>query len=789
MVGDSVTLLARFHNVDIRDFLKSRMLLNSDLFSPDNIDEHLRVSNTRREHVSGWSKFSRDRRYQELIDHQIRDLLVQTRLMQTFQSPNWRRSAGLLFGVATIRELATHFPAPYGRPHEPRIIFPLFSAPNCMAGLEAIDGASLHQDIWFGDTRDVLTFLHRPIRGKFIVASPSQPHVAALHIMAQNSQASYPPPVVGFNDDTLTAWKHLEAEEIILWSPQPNVSLFTAAKRIGENARIAAAPVFSDNDLARSPVDLFIGHSATSMINVMRASSQPWLAALKDYIVSRASRHEIGRLPEKIALSPVEIERVHSLCRNDEEARIFDNVYRGGAIDITLTMPNGRKILQRPDGWYRVLGRGEPALISAAIPVVDTIIAYPDQNILSGYVKIGHHDPTRVVTTPFRIRENEFNADWLRDFCTRVCRRFAPVSNVIGRDLFDLATRMHQPKVVAGVNRLGWDAEANAFVLPRLTYRRHESGVRDASLVRAPHPFEQLPDPAELEFSDSAGFREIPAPALAGFLTGLRHIIAPVFGAEKTPTILECPTHEMAAQLTKVAAKALRLPYAGSPALNTLAPYLEQHDLPVFCHAENDSGLNACARHDNARNLIVVARAGLDFELSELLGWGRISVPDGPLECPALGSLFPLVLDFMFETDWTAPDAGHPLAWPADLLKKWARFTLETTHDATNDVIRGWRPPDSAGKRMLNLINCLVKTGYLGIKTQKVAVALDKDAVVATPTSMLVPLRGLRRAAAEANLPLPPADRITQRLKESGKLVEELAPLGQIAGWELAAGQ
>lgn len=788
MVGDSLTLLSRFHKIEIRDFLRSRMLMNADIFSPDNIDEHLKMSNKRKEIVAGWTKFSSGRRYQELTDYQLRDLLVQMRLMNAFASPNWKRGAGLLFGIANNGEMSHHFPVVLneGRSNTPWLIFPLFSAPSCMTGIVLTNGTPIHSEAWFSHPKDGLTFLHRPIKSKFIVASPSQTHVAALHIMAQNSQASYPPPVVGFSDDALAVWDHLEAEKIILWGPQQNVKLFTAARRIGDRAHIATAPVFSDNDMNRAPIESFAGHSVNSVLSTMDSTSQPWLAALKDYVISRTNSHNVGRLPEKIALSPMEIEKIHSFCRNDEEARIFDNVYRGGTIDVSLSLPSGKKILQRPDGWYRIMPKGEPTLLSSAIPIIDTVIAYPDKNILSGYVKVGHPDPTQVVTAPFRVPEKEFNINWLRDFCNRTCKKFAHITSTINRDLYDLATRMHQPKVVVGVNKLGWDGETNAFVLPKRTYRRHGGSSLEECLVHTPHPYETLPDPTDIDQPSSGSFREIGPSGWIPFLVGLHHTIAPVFGADKTPVIIECPTPDMANKVTRMAAKSLWVPYAGSPSLSLLETHLEHHDLPVFCHAENDSGLNACVRHHRPANLVVVAHAGLDFELPDLLGWGRVKVPEGALEWPALRSAFPLLLHYMFESDWSAPVAANPMLWVADLVRKWLRFSLELQHEFSNDVVTAWKQPESSGRRMVNLIHRLIDNQFLGLKVQKFAAGLDKDSVIKTNDTLLVPARGLRRAAAEANIPLPPSDKITQRLKESGSLIAEISPLGQLAGWEIS---
>lgn len=790
VVGDSITLLAKRHNLDVKDFLRSRRLLNTETYSHDAIEDHLRVMNERKSVVDGWVAISSDRRAHTALEYQVRDLMAQMRLMNLFNSPNWARGAGLLFGVSTNYELARKFPnVPFGNNRKPWIVTPLFSAPNCVVGMAFIDEKVRTNDVytWFEPVKDGLTFLQRPIKAENIIVSTSQSHAAAIHIMAQNSQALYPPPVVGCTPGSLGVLDHLDGNNIVIWSPQPDLHNFTIARRIGDRARIATAPVFSDQDMGRSVYEHFIGYSVNALLSTITESSVPWLAALKDYVISRANDSALGRLPEQIALTTAEIDKIHAFCRTEEEARIFDNVYRGGSIDISLTLPSGKKVIGKTDGWYRVNHRGEATLLTNAIPVIDAVISYPTRNVLSGHVRVGNSDPTQQVSMPFRVDEKDFNVDWLRTFCNRQCRRFVTITKSLDRDLYDLATRMHQPKIIVGANKLGWDVEANGFVLPRRFYPRNGESRLDASLVDLPHPYEHLPDFSEIELDAVSAVTGISAPGVwAAFLIGLYHVIAPVFGLKKVPTLLYCKNAEHARATAKACSSYLYLPYGTSTSLHTLEPYIEQHDLPVICLAENDRGVNDCVRHPDHERIILATHDSQNLELADLLGYGQVEIEECPTEHPVMKQVFSAILHFMFENKYNPVPNDNPLMVVADLVRKWSRFTFEKSVDFSNDVVTAWRPPLPGGVRIRSLVQQLVDHHFLGMKVQPSALALDKDSVIETPDQMWVPYRGLKRGAASAGMPLPPTNKITQWLRESNLLIQEIAPLGQTTGWAIS---
>jgi hypothetical protein len=421
------------------------------------------------------------------------------------------------------------------------------------------------------------------------------------------------------------------------------------------------------------------------------------------------------------------------------------------------------------------------------MPAVDSIITFPGHNLLSGHIRIGDPDPSRQATLNFRVPENEFNAEWLRIYCTQQHRRFVTVSKSIGNDLYEIATRLHPPRIVPGVSRLGWDPDRNAFILTKRVFPRNEPSRTEESLVEQPHPMETAPDVTDMQISDARPSLDAGIPLWTAFVIGAIKIIAPIFSLEQPPVLIT-GDFKAVSRILKAAGGYLYLPTVNASQIASVEPYLAQHNLPVFAIAESQEELRRITLHKDSKRIITGCSRDFDLTVAELMGFNIVKVGDCEVEAPAMGLILPFLLQYVLEQGSWSPGAGNLMAIGADLLQKWTRFSFESVF-SLKEAVGSWQDAKSPGARVMLLINQLIDNHFLGVQEQKLLVSDNlnlRDAAIRVKDILYVPIRGLGKAAGRAGLPVPPANLITQWLRKEGVLAEEVSPLGQAVGWGIS---
>jgi hypothetical protein len=789
--GDSLSLLAERNQRPLEEFIRSRKMQNTALFTPLNISKHVETVRKRQAMREAWYKISSSSALFQPETQELAALMADMRILRHTDMPFWddsplARVVGGCTGRSAREILPTAGLNPFpGTKNQPWIVTPIYSAPGLITGFAGIGQEDIEANHFPDhDNNDGLLFLHRPRRaGEDIAyAFGSARHALALYIMAQQNLAREMPPVIAYTETSDTAWRHVLCRKVIFWAPQIDLDLFIQARHVGDRAHIARLPLPDDG---HDPFEHYRGLTYGMVLHRLERVAVPWLLALKDYIVATARSAVADSIPLKLSLGPSELERLYSYCATQEERRIFNAVYESGPIDITVTLPGkGTKLIQKATGWYRV-ARHEHVLLTDAMPVVESqtdIDGKEDNALLSGHIRIG--GKTGVV--PFRVRRGDFNARWLRETCN-AAGHFVTVA---ADNLLAVAEAFHRPTMLAGLKKIGWDEDRAAFVFANVSLLHNGQLDETPRMAPLPHPSDRFqaltpvrPELIEDWFADAkyANFWRV-------WLGGLYNVLAPANALPTIPVGVHCPGGE---DVVMEAARALYGEYADPADPDTVRVKAEANNLPVWVGRHPAAPLAAgVIKTIGMTNVILDLADEENAHLAQLMGWHIISC-QGPVEVPEQAHLLLGAALTQQQRD-PAPADLPPFRFALETVKRFCARAFEHKAQGLNGILRFVSAPDATpageGARLLGVIRLLIRERELPVQAgmAKIDDALpSKTHAVLADGSICVPLDGLARALARTRLPYGVPVEATEWLAATGMLQTTYTSLGSVAGWRL----
>jgi hypothetical protein len=789
-VGDSLELLAAREDREQGEFLRARRLQDSSLYSPDNISKHIEEVKRRQAMQAAWRKVSDRSSLQVLAGPEVSAILADYRLAPHARAGYWDSRLAPLFGACTGAQAAGLFPnrglkplpGPGGKAW---LLTPLFAAPGLMLGLAGFDYGPRAAHYYAKPERDALLFLDRPYR-------PTEPVVhafgdarfaVALHVLAQNNHGRQPP-VVAYVPDSDAAWRHVQSRKVILWSPDPGLEIFVQARRIGDRALVSRLP--GPADPAANPFEHYRGETPNQALARLEAAAEPWLKALKDHIVACAGSAVLEQIALRLALTPREAGIIRGYCATAEERRILDAVYEAGPIVQLATTTRGGRVVQKADGWYRVVRGGEHALLSEATAVVESQTVSTAATVFAGHVRV-RNDAGETVF-PFRVDRRRFNCAWLREACA-AAGQYARIGNF---DLEDVAAAFHRPVTLRALDRLGWDPDAAAFVYPPGAILANGTIDDTPRQAERPHPLDRLACRAPF---DPALVREwFGRPDYADYwrvyLAGLYNHLAPALGR---PPLAVGVYGAGAAGLAAAAARDLygeTLP-PGEP--DKVLAAARAHAVPVWVTARGPETA-ALVKTPGLTNVVVALDSEETARLAQMLGWAVVvgAEPEGPAPENAGGVLGALLVQHQLAP---ADPELPPFQAALETLKGWLRRTFEEPAPILRNILEYVRAPDEsragAGGRALEIVKQLLRSGQLSVRRgpELPTGAPPPDThLTSAGDAIYVPEAALRRALARTGM----ADAIATRrlaadLAAIGALRAPVTCLGSTAGWWVAA--
>lgn len=780
--GDSVDLLAAASRESVEEFLRRRRLSNTEIYSPDNLKDHMELYRHRRCVQDGWKELSN--RYNNMaFDFNVATLLQDLRLHNHAKAPYWNDGPGRIVGVGTTEGITEALPvrgsALPGRSSHAWVISPIFTAPGRITGFAGFDN-NPNAHTFFVDKgegiKDGLLFLTKPMRVTDAFATDGLKHALALHIMAQNMHAGMLP-LYGYLPGTQLAWDHVRAQRIILWSPEPDIEILVAAKTIGDRAYITTSPkipTFTDN-----PFIHFQGQTPAMVLETMKYNAVPWLAALKDYIMSRGSSNALDRIPDQITLTSGEIDKLRSMCQSDEERRIMGSLYAGGPIDITLTLPTGRKIVQKKDGWYRVIKKGEHALLSQAMPVIEDQIMGNDMEVTyAGYVQVGGEE----TTLPFTLPKNEFSGEWLAEYCGRA-GHFVTVGKMTPDELYGITTGMRRPRIVKGLDSVGWDERTRSFIFPLLSIMPDGSIEDDPRHMIGGHPTDALcvngdiPLPELTEWFANPKWLDF----WKLYTAALSLIIGPAMGAEHPGTVVF--SDGGAEDILTLVAKALYLP------VNQAVPP-QSHVWPAVVIPATKHAEAKIIKQGGSQKCLTTAVTEEHAHLAKLLGWNVITLAKvdsvGPADAyKMLGHLLP-----WHQAHGNDPGSGAVKA-AYDLITAFvakAGGGNKPNRVILQDINVADTTPAGQGDRLVKLVKLLMTNGMIPVTHHRGD--LDPkpvgNAIVISHNDLLIPSQGLIKVLETNDICTPTLEVMNRAMEAHLGHKETYMQLGNLLGWRVA---
>ena len=496
-----------------------------------------------------------------LTSPDARKLLTKYCWAHTRHLDYWESGPGQLFGVQHFREIeklllpgtedlvkdSKMFTGRRVRPWGDVLVIPFYDLPDRICAFLFIgrDGKP-NRDVFFRRVNVSPASLHDREAGisvhpefrktsdewdQSIIAIPDP--VLAIHLQSrQCEQSSKPLPIVSwYCCDSATpenAWSILSGRKLIFWSPE-RMNRHLLFHAIKNNAFI------STTGPDETPLKEWLHY--TTVYNLMKTvqnGAKPWAMVVEKYFKT-LSNDAIEELLLQLQLDGLDIGVVirgmRSRKMQERLREIMDSTEAG-----RIVLLNGRAIIERDGKWYVDGHRpGTHEMILGASLRLDKIIRQPNtaKNYFQG--RLIYED----VEIPFCVLKEELEVNTIRFLQNLTLENEVGIlygDSKWSPRLLDIAYLLQTPKFVRGVDKVGWDADKLAFVLPR--YRINLGGEvtkNTETMLPDKTPARSLLPPMKLSGQDMAELmpnRSTTAAVFSIMSATLANILAPVFNRE-----------------------------------------------------------------------------------------------------------------------------------------------------------------------------------------------------------------------------------------------------------------
>jgi hypothetical protein len=304
-------------------------------------------------------------------------------------------------------------------------------------------------------------------RTVFAVSDP----MAYLQIqLRQFEYANNPLPLVLWQDSPATttartqhAWWMLHDRRVIFWDQ--SVSLATLRQAIAIDGWISAiGPRHSEVEAFR---DYLWRFTPMPLFRQVQKHAKPWPKAFANAMLKWTDAH-IEDLFVQLQLDALQIERVRKACSRELRRRL-DVILNSQRIRHFVHF-NNHVVVEKPDGWYchrdGDVGHNLEPVCDARLKV-SQIVTYNRKErirmIYSGAILFHGEE------IPFTAPEHEIDRHplaWMRDFLRQQNKGTLRFDTKWDKYIIHIATAFHDPKIVKGIDTVGWDPDKLAFLLP-----------------------------------------------------------------------------------------------------------------------------------------------------------------------------------------------------------------------------------------------------------------------------------------------------------------------------------
>jgi len=498
--GDMLELAARVWGLSIEGTIRNLVLRGFDLPVDDK---------TIRDYLNGHIDYRKRlrrlwRQAQPYIYHHgttLRSLLCELGLPNEFSVERWNAGPAKILGGELCQTIETMLlPGSVvccGNEQVPRcrsprrvfkgggwketLLWPFYAAPGriCAYGFIGRQG-DMSKDYVFRHA-NVTPFINQPYREAGLAMHPDTYDMAVdwqhtvfavsdpfTYLQVQLRQFEYsnnPLPLVLWQDlpnkphvRTRLAWEMFRNCRTIFWDQ--SVALATFRQAIAIDGRIAdCGPPRNEEEKFREYLWRF---TPTALCRHLQRRAKPWPKAFATAMRKWTDAH-IEDLFVQLQLDALQIEKVRKACPRELRQRL-DLILKSDKIQRFICVRD-HFVVERPDGWYchrrRDWGHNLELVCDAKLGL-SQIVVY--KQII--YVGTIHFHGEEI---PFTAPKHEIERHplaWMRDFLLQQNKGPMLFDPKWDRDIISIAALFHDPKIVKGVDTVGWDHERVAFLLP-----------------------------------------------------------------------------------------------------------------------------------------------------------------------------------------------------------------------------------------------------------------------------------------------------------------------------------
>lgn len=467
-MGDAVEYYATLHHQRLEPAVEKLQDLGHICRDPNKIRPLLRRYLVQRENdrgaVQAWrtrSRFSHIRqatpRQCEILAHWgARDML----------NESWDQQLHRMIGVSDKGDIRSTFGISgnlAGKDSQPYLISPLCAVPSMPTGFVGFTTLQNEKQFYAvereGCSLDALMLLGLgSMFEERLYAFDDLAMALTLQIWNQHDMRN-PLPVVGYTKDTYRAWQHYQSSDIIFAMPQFSFDVIRAALRVFDRAYISTEPKF---DVLEDPLVVLSGHNAADFLERMDRHRRPLPEAICDWF-REASAGEIREFGRRIEFEPRHWLRILKCVDKSREPDLYSKLMSfqdSGTFELRVPLVSkGRSVvgdlIERADGLYVGSHCPCPAVVS-----LDTVTSFGTTSTLQGTVQIEGD------VFSFDIPSDMFSAAWVEKFAGENGHYLKIASN-IRSDFEHYIRSLHPPKRVEGLDAVGWHAKKCGFVFPR----------------------------------------------------------------------------------------------------------------------------------------------------------------------------------------------------------------------------------------------------------------------------------------------------------------------------------
>jgi hypothetical protein len=677
----------------------------------------------------------------------------------------WHAGAGKLAGVVSKEEVREHLPGfgALSRRWEEAVVVALHSLPGKISSFLTFLRSVGEDSTVFYQVADPSGLRLGGFLGLEAVTGPDHPDfgnkvllmndpLLALRLHERHLAREKPLlPVAGFRHEDATNLNVgnglFAGKRVYVWSPAITKELLLVAKEVD-------GWIVTDedrdggywDDMNRVGLPVWVGRKLRF--------GRPWPDVLATCLQSKYG-NEYADLLRHMQLSEQERDRLLTCCRPSDREKLRD--FEHNRSPRAAAVSPKKRIREENGCWYLldVRKNGSTSLqLSDAILRIDTIVRFARsrKRLYEGRILYRGHEVPFSVAAGKRHEFQTHTAKWMR--AKLIDAGLGVLQTVPGKyqRLLDVALYLHEPGIVTGRDRCGWDKDENAFIFDGFSISARGEVKTGISVYASMIPGRDLHPPQDLTWEQivilsGAG----PLSSLVWSVTAcvMANLLAPLFNRTTTGVAL---LGDGAAFVGPMIAKRL-----GCVQVRYSPAHEAQHGWPIVLPAVKEHLLTKQLAVTGPHNCVVVTSRQAAAVLGIESGWNWVTCEDPLTSLDKYGEVLPLIvpayLVWLAQQGFHLPESDSYAKSVLCSLGDWVK-SLHGNADHLENSTTFLSPDQPEGcrdkvvaQRFVELLCRMLEDGYLGIG---VNIALG---MVVAGDNVFLPKKEIYRALAKRKLP------------------------------------